>query len=526
MRFKNFIYHFLLVLIVICMMGIAGYFNLKSILNTQVEQQAARQMEFLEAQLNNPKNSDRLNEVIEQFGVASDGYSWVIDKNSNYILYPSAQDLINPYFRQRESIEINDRVIRDYVPAFIAGEGRERRMVISQALNSGNYLVVTKNMDRVDAALSNYLVYILATGILFLMISLVVLYVLSREIFKPLAALQEYSESLLVGEYLEKAESLEEPDVVSVAAVLEQFNKQVRDKKYNDANPLSGLPGNKSLYDRLFRRIESKEPIAVGFADINNFKAFKNRYGNEKAESIIRFVSTTIINALSENGTPSDNLYHLENERFIFITSPDRIDQICKNIIEHYDNQIKYFYDEKSREVGFIVSKNKEGVTGEYPMMPICMGVATNVNRPLRHPLQIGHIVGEIRNYLKGQNKSGYLIDRRKSERETELEGSMAPFSKDEIDQVERKIEQSSQDSQKQTAESDRKRKKEGKSGEKSDSSEINLKNVRKPVKKNRSHNADTSDAVKVKTDQDKEPDGNISGREKVVPVETGIKEE
>jgi GGDEF domain-containing protein len=515
-RFKNFIYHFLLVTVVICMMGAASYFNLINILYTQAEQQAVRQMESLAAELNNPKNSHRLQDIIEQYREKSDGYSWVIDKNSNYVLYPSWHDVVNPYYRQRESLEVNDRVVQNYVSAFIAGEGRERRMVVSQTLNSGNYLVVTRNMDKTDAAISSYKDYVLTFSLLFLLVSLVVLYVLSREIFKPLRALQDYSESLLVGEYLEKAESLKEPDVVSVAVVLERFNKESRDIKYHDANPLSGLPGNKSLYDRLFRRIESKEPMAVGFADINNFKAFKNRYGNEKAESVIRFVATTIVNALSENGTPSDNLYHLENERFIFVTSPDRIDQICQNIIEHYDNQIKYFYDEKSREVGFIISKNKEGVTGEYPVMPICIGVATNVNRPMRHPLQVGHIVGEIRNYLKGQNKSGYLIDRRKSERETELEGSMAPFSKDEIVQVEQKLKKPEEDTKKKNTASAKKTKK-----SKTEENKTAAKSKSKSAKETKPRKAKTKDTVKTESRQETGADGNISGKEKVVPVKT-----
>jgi DNA-binding response OmpR family regulator len=46
-----------------------------------------------------------------------------------------------------------------------------------------------------------------------------------------------------------------------------------------EANPLTGLPGNVSIERELTKRIESKQPFAFIYSDIDNFKAFNDYSG-------------------------------------------------------------------------------------------------------------------------------------------------------------------------------------------------------------------------------------------------------
>ena len=280
------------------------------------------------------------------------------------------------------------------------------------------------------------------TGAGVILVALIAMMFLSKEILKPLEHLVDYSNKMSLGEETVKTPSLKDPDVAPVVAVLDRFYKQTRKDKSLDHNPLSGLPGNKSLYDALFRRIEKQEPIAVGFIDANNFTAFNNRYGFERGDSVIRFMGTCAVNAIKELGNKDDKLYHLGADHYFFASSPDKVKQICEKIIKDYDKQIVFFYDEEDQDRGYIVSEDKFGNKGEFAFMPICIGVATNTKRPLLHPLQIGHIGGEIRKFLRDRKKSDYLIDRRKTDREEEHEGKLAPFTKDELEEVKKEIEE------------------------------------------------------------------------------------
>ncbi len=306
-------------------------------------------------------------------------------------------------------------------------------------LNSHTELI---SPDAITTLVEEYRPLLVYTGAGVVFVALIALMLLSRETLKPLNHLVEFSRKISTGEDAEKTPSLKDPDVAPIVAALERFHAQVAKDKTLDQNPLSGLPGNKSLYDDLFRRIEKKEPIAVGFIDANNFTAFNNRYGYERGDSVIRFMGTCALNAIKELGNKDDKFYHLGGDRYFFVSTPDKVKQICEKIIHDYDRQIVFFYDEEDQNRGYIVSEDKMGNKGEFAFMPICIGVATDTRRPLLHPLQIGHIGGEIRKFLRDRKKSDYLIDRRKTDREEEHEGKLAPFTREELEQVKMEIEE------------------------------------------------------------------------------------
>ena len=54
-----------------------------------------------------------------------------------------------------------------------------------------------------------------------------------------------------------------------------------------DANPLSHLPGNTSIMEEFQHHIDSNEKFAVGYADLDKFKAYNDVYGFEKGDDII-----------------------------------------------------------------------------------------------------------------------------------------------------------------------------------------------------------------------------------------------
>ena len=55
-----------------------------------------------------------------------------------------------------------------------------------------------------------------------------------------------------------------------------------------DANPLSHLPGNTSIMEELQACIDSKKIFAVGYADLDKFKAYNDKYGFEKGDEVIK----------------------------------------------------------------------------------------------------------------------------------------------------------------------------------------------------------------------------------------------
>src|SRR5207245_2250136 len=67
-----------------------------------------------------------------------------------------------------------------------------------------------------------------------------------------------------------------------------------------DANPLTGLPGNTSILYETTRRIEIGRPFALAYLDIDNFKAFNDRYGYGRGDEVLVVTGRLVSRAVSE----------------------------------------------------------------------------------------------------------------------------------------------------------------------------------------------------------------------------------
>lgn len=440
MRFKTFLYHFIFVTFVIIIAVSSGYFSLRSVLYSSLKNKIHQKASFLTALLENPDKKGKEASVINDYGRTEEGYCWIADSKGRIIAYPEIQSQLAPQYYEIDKNQITALAAKDDTPAFIYGSEFERRMIFSEKLSDGNYLILSSPVKEEDKIAADYLSVAVLSGIFLFIFSFFMLIYLSGAALKPFTALQEYASNLVIGEYIDRASSLKDADVRALASVMEELYKSSCTPKPADQNPLTGLPGNKSLYDVLFKKIETGEPMAIGFADCNNFMAYVNKYGSEKGDLVVGFMGAVIIDAITEKGNKDDKIYHLGRDRFMFITTPEKVHQICEKIIADYDAGIYSYYDEEALKQGGIDSKDREGKTGKFPIMPICIGVATNTSRTLSHPLQIGHIVGEIRSHLRDLNRSSFLIDRRMIEREEEKSGEKAPFTQSEIELVRQEI--------------------------------------------------------------------------------------
>lgn len=184
-----------------------------------------------------------------------------------------------------------------------------------------------------------------------------------------------------------------------------------------DRNNITHLHGMSFLEKDLFANIEKKNEFAVCEVAVNFFVAYQNRYGNKKADNLIRFAAMCIESACDEFGIQGQPVYHVDKSRFVFVTTPDKSLDIIKHAIKIFDKNVKIFYDEADVEKGCIVSKDSDGKIGTFPLTCLIAGIATNRYIPLIHPHQIAYITDEILIYLSRRDYSCYMTDRRKEDR-------------------------------------------------------------------------------------------------------------
>ena len=182
-----------------------------------------------------------------------------------------------------------------------------------------------------------------------------------------------------------------------------------------NANPLTKLPGNVSIIREIDERIAGGEPYAVLYIDLNKFKAFNDKYGFEKGDEAIKMTARIIANVIRETSAESDFIGHIGGDDFVVIVSPEKMEQVCQKIIDEFDKNIAYLYDDEDRKRGYIVSTNRQGKEEKFNLISIAIGVVTNVYRAFAHSSEITTIGTEVKNYAKSFDKSYYVIDKRKT---------------------------------------------------------------------------------------------------------------
>jgi diguanylate cyclase (GGDEF)-like protein len=192
------------------------------------------------------------------------------------------------------------------------------------------------------------------------------------------------------------------------------MNLRRADRDQN-SNPLTKLPGNSIINRTITQRLSS--PLAVLYADLDNFKAYNDKYGFNMGDKIIQYAADTLSFAVRNYGNSNDFLGHVGGDDFVIISTPDKSEIISAHICEEFDKTITQFYNQEDKERKKIVAYDRQGILREFPLVSISIAIITNEKRELVSPTQIAHIAAELKHYVKtkpdGTVGSNFAKDRR-----------------------------------------------------------------------------------------------------------------
>lgn len=180
-----------------------------------------------------------------------------------------------------------------------------------------------------------------------------------------------------------------------------------------DANPLSRLPGNTSIMEEFQNCIDSKKIFAIGYADLDKFKAYNDLYGFEKGDEVIKEMARILIKVVRDQGGANTFIGHIGGDDMVFIVDDAVADTTCEQIIKEFDAKVPSFYSPEDRKRGYIKAKDRQGKEQEFGLLAISIGVVSNIHQPITHVAQISEIGAELKKYAKSFEKSIYVRDKR-----------------------------------------------------------------------------------------------------------------
>lgn len=182
-----------------------------------------------------------------------------------------------------------------------------------------------------------------------------------------------------------------------------------------DANPLTHLPGNTSIMEELQKSIESGKTFAVGYADLDKFKIYNDKYGFEKGDEVIRDLARLLVRVVRAEGGPEAFIGHIGGDDFVFVVADEVADQVCKKIIQEFDTSAPKFYNEEDRKAGYIIGRDRLGNEIKTGLLSISIGIVSNVNQKITHVAQISEKGAELKKFAKSFQESNFVRDQRKN---------------------------------------------------------------------------------------------------------------
>jgi diguanylate cyclase (GGDEF)-like protein len=180
-----------------------------------------------------------------------------------------------------------------------------------------------------------------------------------------------------------------------------------------DFNPLTHLPGNRSINNHLTKILKNKTDISVVYCDLDNFKAYNDAYGFGEGDRVLTFTGELINNIVKRHNFADSFVGHIGGDDFMYIVPHPACEKIAQEIGRDFEKGIKDFYNEEDLKNNGIKAKGRTEEVQFFPLMSLSMGGVHTCNHQFTHHLQIISICSEVKTLAKKQPGSILVVDRR-----------------------------------------------------------------------------------------------------------------
>ena len=187
----------------------------------------------------------------------------------------------------------------------------------------------------------------------------------------------------------------------------------LRSERVVEINPLTRLPGNISINKEIQAKIDKGEDFSFGYADLDYFKPFNDRYGFSRGDEVIKITGRLILNIVKSKQPQGSFVGHVGGDDFVFIIDPALAEETARELISAFDSLIPTFYDPEDAKNSYIKSFDRKGKASTFPIMGISIGITETVARAFSHYGEVTELAAEMKKFAKQFPGSCFKSDRR-----------------------------------------------------------------------------------------------------------------
>lgn len=242
-------------------------------------------------------------------------------------------------------------------------------------------------------------------------------YLLSKMVLGPIKVLNEVTKIIAQGNLTVRTKIHTNDELEELGKTFNHMSEELikmKDRAEN-ANPLTKLPGNIVIHEEVDKRIKGNRKFVVIYCDLDNFKAFNDKYGIAKGDDAIKLTADIFRDAAKKAGNSDDFVGHEGGDDFILLTTPDKAQAVADYITSIFDKQVRSLYSQEDLNQGHIVAHARDGSIKEFPIMTISLAGVTNEQREIASYGEVTNIAAEVKKKAKAIEGSVFVMDKRRA---------------------------------------------------------------------------------------------------------------
>ncbi len=136
-------------------------------------------------------------------------------------------------------------------------------------------------------------------------------------------------------------------------------------------NPLSNLPGNVPISQRINHSIETQQDIVICYFDLDNFKPYNDTYGFGEGDKVLRKTAKLLADFVDVD---IDFVGHVGGDDFIIIFQSSNWQHRCDAILNNFSALVSEFYSHEHLINEGISALDRNSKAVFYPLLSISIG--------------------------------------------------------------------------------------------------------------------------------------------------------
>lgn len=184
------------------------------------------------------------------------------------------------------------------------------------------------------------------------------------------------------------------------------------------ANPLTLLPGNVPIDERISELLQAGRSFTVAYCDLDHFKPYNDVYGYERGDRIIQLAGRLLSTYIDPE---QDFVGHIGGDDFIVIFQSANWRARCEVVLQEFAQLIPDYYCAADRERGGIQSKDRQGQITFFPLLSLSIGAVQPDPARCHSHHQVARLASDAKHQAKRQTGNVLFIDQRRGNQDIRL---------------------------------------------------------------------------------------------------------